>query len=777
MARPVPDEIGLDGAGLDRVFAELRARGWRLVPQQLAQAHAMLAETRAAGADPSDISMVLAPILANSPEQQAEAQRRLAAVAGTAPPLPAVSADTIATGGPINAPTDVGGRAWPIVVLAGLVLLAVFVGFYFFHATPPEPTPTATAPAPATQIVPHTETETVVDPAYAALAAVLGLAPVALLAGWWLVQRRRSREGLGRQRDEASLDRLDLGARPIAAALFKGPELAPVARQWRRFQRMPTTELDPERTVMATIAAGGLFTPIQATRPTGSQYLLLIEEAGRHDHLARLADNLADRLADEGVAIQRFYHADGLELLRAADRDGGGGARLVELPASPRGTVVLIGSGAALFDPLTATPDPMAFGELARWSRRALLSTRPIAEWGDREEALVRAGYALATATDSGVAALGRHIARGFPQHLGLLEGLREAEDEPLPVASYVAPPLASRLAELRAQVAAAEALASGERAGLLASIREMLDQGEIARALDRLRAEPGALIDAPRLLAALRAHFAAGETEPELAPEREFTAEVTAAVTPADRDDPPSESAWSNRPPLVINRAMLREFVEAQVAGRDGQHVLFVEGPSRSGLSFTAELARRIAGDRLPIMTANFESVEKPDALTLARLINPKLGGSTSVFEKLRPDSAPLAPIALARVLVETARERAGRTLVIGMFRDQTSAGEEFWEFVRALIDGESPFSLIFVNSRAGERFPQSQFEYLYRFTEHDIAEAIIRANGSSADQLDAAVRRVIEEAGGEKADNADIAALVAQVIRSADEPIQPPR
>ena len=767
------DEVGLDEAGLDRVFAELRTRGWRLVPQQLAQAQAMLAEMRGAGAAQADIPLVLAPILAKSPEQQAEARRRLAAVIGTAPLLPPVGAETAAVRGSANPPTDVGGHAWPVVVAAGLLLLAVFLGFYFFPAPPPAPvatpTPTATAGPPVTR----TETETVVDPAYAAAAAVLGLTPVALLAGWWLVQRRRSREGLGRERGEASFDRLDLGARPVGAALFQAPELAPVARQWRRFQRVPTTELDPERTVMATIAAGGLFTPIHATRPTGSHYLLLIEEAGRHDHLARLADNLADRLADEGVAIQRFYHADGLGLLRAPDRDGGAAARLAELPASPRGAVVLIGSGGALFDRLTATPDPLAFGELARWSRRALLSTRPIAEWGDREDALVRAGYALATATDSGVAALGRHIARGFPQHLGLLEGLRETEDEP-PAEPSVALPLAALVAELRVQVAEAEALASGERAGLLASIRALLDRGDVAVALDRLGAEPRQLIDAPRLLATIRAHLRAGA--PAIEPPSDLSAGgATSAASLADLEAALAGLPPRREAPMVIDRTVLRAFVQAQMDGAGGVRILFVEGPARSGRSYTAALARQLAGDRLPVVVANFEVIQEPDALTFAMQIDSDLGGTNEIFEGLKSRGSLDDPLALARIVINRANLLQKRPLVVASFCDRHRADQDFWRFVEALAGEASPFSLILVNSSGSDRFPSSSVEQLQRFTVQDVADALAREIGThvSPNEMNALAKRSIANAGGETASNADIAAEAARMVAHERNPV----
>ena len=72
-------------------------------------------------------------------------------------------------------------------------------------------------------------------------------------------------------------------------------------------RRRMTDTLDIDRTVDATARAAGLVTPVFRELPAGSHYVMVVEEAGRHDHLARIGDLLVDRLLALGVIGERFH--------------------------------------------------------------------------------------------------------------------------------------------------------------------------------------------------------------------------------------------------------------------------------------------------------------------------------------------------------------------------------------------------------------------------------------------------------------------------------------
>jgi tetratricopeptide (TPR) repeat protein len=70
------------------------------------------------------------------------------------------------------------------------------------------------------------------------------------------------------------------------------------------------------------------------------------------------------------------------------------------------GTLVVVGSGEGLFDGAARAPSLARMRPFTRWGRRFLLSTRQLAAWGSREEALVRSGFSVAPATPAALSAI-----------------------------------------------------------------------------------------------------------------------------------------------------------------------------------------------------------------------------------------------------------------------------------------------------------------------------------------------------------------------------------
>ncbi len=176
---------------------------------------------------------------------------------------------------------------------------------------------------------------------------------------------------------------------------------------------------DSDRTVTASIAAGGLFTPVRGRVTSTPAYLLFIEAKGAGDQEARRLEMLHRRLADAGVNTKRFFYFDSPAWLHEEFGDDPRPIEEIAARYEDRRLIVL-GEGRGFLTPLTNTPQPWV-RVLAVWPQRAMLTPRPLQEWAAQE-------FAIAGALDL---PLGRATIEGLFALAELL-GLDDGRDRPL---------------------------------------------------------------------------------------------------------------------------------------------------------------------------------------------------------------------------------------------------------------------------------------------------------------------------------------------------------
>ncbi len=177
--------------------------------------------------------------------------------------------------------------------------------------------------------------------------------------------------------------------------------------------------LDAEASILATARAGGLYTPVRRKLRRPPDYLALIEARGIDDlDAARLA-GLVQRLADAGVAFERYYFI-GDPRNCYADLTGPP-TPLEDLAARyPDHRLILLGEARGFLDPVTFDAEPWA-ETLQSWERRAWLTPAALADWGRNEFELARRlDLPVGRATVEGLAILAE------------LLGLDGREDRPL---------------------------------------------------------------------------------------------------------------------------------------------------------------------------------------------------------------------------------------------------------------------------------------------------------------------------------------------------------
>jgi hypothetical protein len=455
---------------LDAFVADLRASGYTIdVGQVAAVQYLALLSASGSWPRPHELGTVLAPIFARTPTEQFDIGRRLQAWE----PLlfPSLNGsdrpDSVSGSTPLRSvklmatPDSPGGaimrryrleRRW-VVILSAFVLLAGLglMGLVLSHewssgvapvvSVPrglanerviPAPSQTFFQPRIGHSKITMSESGTLISgrpvmPVWSiAIPIVTGGMPVALVLGIWLLRRSRWRAwrylAEGSPRDVAEMQVL-----MPDTPLFEGLVSELGARDLARPRRVASNELDLDRSLDATARAAGIPQPVFKVRPQTPSYVIVVEEASRHDHLARLGDILGARLADAGV-VTESYHMTHPEIVRTTD---GRNSYLDEVGDRHRGARLLVlGPGELILDPRSRRV-VRALSENAAWSDRAYLVLGRI----DRLTAqkLLDDGFVLAPATPTGMREFGKHIAsapRQFGQILMTLPGAESRSDQ-----------------------------------------------------------------------------------------------------------------------------------------------------------------------------------------------------------------------------------------------------------------------------------------------------------------------------------------------------------
>jgi Amt family ammonium transporter len=427
----------LSGAGFTAFLAHLNASGYTIDPSQIAAAYQLvfLATTEQWQGVEHRVANLLAPIFARTPGEQDDIHRRVEAWSGvlfperkrnltatrevSETPRLAVGRDRDierlpdSPGGTLTSIT-LGFRRTAamifVVVLAAAVLLGVGATFVFAPKTaqPPPPTesPGGTQSPSPTDVLSKQDrrvAQTTVTDWTVAIPIVLGLLPPAFALCWFFLADMRRRAFILC----ASASPRDLAEIRVLAPdtpVFEGFETAMAVRDLLQRVLIPVEEPNIERSVDATVRAAGLATLVRREKPFPSEYVVLIEDAGEHDHLRRLSEMALDRLSAAGL-ITKHYRVAHPNL--AYDSSG----RFVSLDTiaatGADDRLLILGPGEAIVDPSSGRL-PHAIGPDARWSQKGLLVVGAIDDTTARE--LRNVGFALAPATPVGMRRLAYHF-------------------------------------------------------------------------------------------------------------------------------------------------------------------------------------------------------------------------------------------------------------------------------------------------------------------------------------------------------------------------------
>ncbi|MEO8938642.1 MAG: hypothetical protein ABI277_12810 [Burkholderiaceae bacterium] len=353
---------------------------------------------------PDGIAMWLGPVFCTNARQQASLRLRLRDWAERhgsatqsdgrrAPPAPA-------TPEPVRK-LRVAASVDRWMVYVGIVALVALIGFGLLRVV--SQSQRAGTDVAVTSATPGS-TVAFPKPAVAA-GLVVGAVP---LLGWlgFIAWRRRRPEALARRFTAASTPGRNVSFAAAKRLLFIDSGLSHHFQALRRHAEIPSDAIDVQRTLRATIRAGGRVELRYGTRRRLPDYLLLVDRISVDDHLGSLADVVMKRMTVEQVPFTCYeFHGDPRRArLHATHAAGHRVADLSDLAALHGDHPLVLFTDADRFFIGTSDRPHAWLTQLLEWPMTIIFTTKPRNEWARREQCLQALGFALMPATSSGIA-------------------------------------------------------------------------------------------------------------------------------------------------------------------------------------------------------------------------------------------------------------------------------------------------------------------------------------------------------------------------------------
>lgn len=194
--------------------------------------------------------------------------------------------------------------------------------------------------------------------------------------------------------------------------------------------RTPTNKysIDLKQTVQNTIRQAGRVSFGYKKKTLPANFLLLIDSYSAGDHQSRIFEELYQEMLRAEIAVNRYFYQGDIRL--CYNNHFPNGISLLELEHNhTNAQLIIIGEGAGLFSPSTGKLSKWT-KILDRWSKRVLLSPKPIEKWNIREERLNEIILTL-PATPQGLEySIDSFISEGTPVQKDILPVINDALQE-----------------------------------------------------------------------------------------------------------------------------------------------------------------------------------------------------------------------------------------------------------------------------------------------------------------------------------------------------------
>ncbi|HYW18491.1 MAG TPA: PhnD/SsuA/transferrin family substrate-binding protein [Nodularia sp. (in: cyanobacteria)] len=194
--------------------------------------------------------------------------------------------------------------------------------------------------------------------------------------------------------------------------LFPSLVLLKIARSLRYRIRVPSHEIDVNKTLDATLKQGGWLTPVYRNYQVIPEYLFLVNRTSYRDHQAKFIEEIIKGLKQEGVFITIYFFDDDPQIC-FADNNQNYSFRLREIISKySEHSLVMISDTEKFFSSISGELEPWV-NQLTSWEKRAFLTPTPVESWGYQELELAQE-FILLPATIKGLEVLSQRLRQGW---------------------------------------------------------------------------------------------------------------------------------------------------------------------------------------------------------------------------------------------------------------------------------------------------------------------------------------------------------------------------
>jgi WD40 repeat protein len=223
----------------------------------------------------------------------------------------------------------------------------------------------------------------------------------ALRRGLWSKQADLFLKRLGMDR-EPKLEKISIQG--VEQDLFPPLIFNQIARGLKRRVRIPSQQLDVNKTIEATLKKGSWLSPVYGTYQTLVEYLFLVDSASFRDHQAQFVEEMINCLKKDGVLITVYFFEGDPRICFSKERNNAPRKLQEIIHQYHDRCLIIVSDSDRFFSDISGELEPWV-SQLKTWKKRAVLTPNPISNWSNQEFFLAQ-NFIVLPATAEGLQVL-----------------------------------------------------------------------------------------------------------------------------------------------------------------------------------------------------------------------------------------------------------------------------------------------------------------------------------------------------------------------------------
>jgi WD40 repeat protein len=177
-----------------------------------------------------------------------------------------------------------------------------------------------------------------------------------------------------------------------------------IARGLKRRVRIPSQQLDVNKTIEATLKKGSWLSPVYGTYQRLVEYLFLVDSASFRDHQAQFVEEMINCLKKDGVLITVYFFEGDPRICFSKERNNSPRKLQEIIHQYHDRCLIVVSDSDRFFSDISGELEPWV-SQLKTWEKRAVLTPNPISNWSNQEFFLAQ-NFIVLPATAEGLQVL-----------------------------------------------------------------------------------------------------------------------------------------------------------------------------------------------------------------------------------------------------------------------------------------------------------------------------------------------------------------------------------